>query len=460
MATNSYQGSSIVDFLKSGNQDASFSSRANLAVQQGIVKSASEYKGSAQQNTNLLNKLKTSTPKTPSTVAGGDQVSNFINNSQQEDIARASSSDEPEVRGQKSTGIGSVVDAFKQLTGKESLIPDYRLPDAPSFEQSLQQLRKDYGVDSIESAINDLDAQEEDLRAQLRTSTNEELGKPVALNVIQGRVGEQERNFMERIDFVSRQKQRALNQLQTANDAIENIMTFRKMDYDVAKERYDSEFSQNLQLFNVIQGAAEFEASEENRAMDNARSNLQIIYNSIQDGNMDIASTDAATQVKISKLELQAGLPQGFYKNIQAEKPEAKVLSTTTRNSGGNKYADVLYQNTDGSLTTQSVYIGSTGSGSSGGSTTVSVEPEVSFDEYLTAAESELQQSISNNSSLYTQLREQWEKDYPSTTTREAVGFTNTELKKLEAAGLLGASRQKQLQFLYGEEDESDNPFL
>ena len=353
---------SVVDYLKSTGGDSSFSSRAKKAVELGIVKSTAQYTGSAQQNTSLLGKLQSSVPKTPAAVGNINDASNFINAQQGDDIARASSADEPPTRG----GAASLVDAFKEVTGKSSLLPNTsKLPSAPNFEATFQQLRGQYGVDSIETTINDLDAQQQDLEAQLRTSTNAELGKPVALNVIEGRVGEQERNMMERIEFIGRQKSRSIQELQSANDAIENIMTFRKMDYDVAKAEYDTEFSQNLQLFSTIKGAVEFERSEEDRVQDNARANLQIIYNSIKDGG-DISTMDAGTEAKVHKLELQAGLPQGFYSTIASQKPDAKVLSTTTRESGGVKYADVLYQNPDGSISTQQVRLGAASSGGGG----------------------------------------------------------------------------------------------
>lgn len=49
-----YKGGSIVDFLSSSGQDASFAARKKLAEQSGI----SGYAGSAQQNTELLKKLR------------------------------------------------------------------------------------------------------------------------------------------------------------------------------------------------------------------------------------------------------------------------------------------------------------------------------------------------------------------------------------------------------------------
>ena len=370
---------SVVDYLKSTGGDSSYTGRAKKAVELGIVKSTGDYLGSEQQNVSLLAKLKAGVPAAPSNVSSMQDATSFINSKQDEDIAAADKLDEPPTR----NAAEDLVGAFKDLTGKSSLVPQNQLPTAPDFTATFEQLRGKYNVSQIEQSINDFDAEEQDLQAQLRISKNEELGKPVALGVISGRVGEQERNMMERIDFVQRQKSRAVSQLQTANDAIENLMTFKKMDYDVAKDQYDTEFSQNITLFNTIKGVAEFASSEKEREQDNARSNLQIIYNAVQDGEADLSTIDAGTQAKIGKLELQAGLPQGFYKSIQTAKPEAKVLSTTTRSTGGKKYADVLYQNKDGSLTTSQVYLGVSSEGEGGSESDIERENRAKIVSYF-----------------------------------------------------------------------------
>ena len=51
---NEYQGTSIVDYLKSIGQDSSYQARASLASQYGIT----NYTGSAEQNLQLLNTMK------------------------------------------------------------------------------------------------------------------------------------------------------------------------------------------------------------------------------------------------------------------------------------------------------------------------------------------------------------------------------------------------------------------
>jgi len=74
---NEYQGTSIVDYLKSIGKDSSYQARATLASQHGIT----NYTGSAEQNLQLLNKLKTTpTPTSPAPASSPTQ--------QQQDLSK------------------------------------------------------------------------------------------------------------------------------------------------------------------------------------------------------------------------------------------------------------------------------------------------------------------------------------------------------------------------------------
>lgn len=348
---------SIVDFLKASGQDSSFSARSTLAQKYGIT----NYTGSGEQNTTLLGKLKAANVSaSPSNVSNMGDATTFINANQDKDIATANKSDEPPVR----NVAKDLTDAFKSLTGKSSLIPDVTVPAAPSYEQTYTNLRKQYGVDVLETSLNYLNSEADNIRAQFRVQKNAETGKPVAMNVIEGRISEEQKQANERLDVINNSINTITRQLTSANTAIENMMTFKKLDYETAKEQYNTEFSNNITLFNTVRGVYETQLTETERAADNARSNLQIIYNSISDGEANVATISDSMKAKITSLELQAGLPTGFYQSLKTANPKGKILSTTTRTTGGKKYADVIYQNTDGSLTTKQVYLGSSNEGS------------------------------------------------------------------------------------------------
>lgn len=317
-------------------------------------------------DTITLGNAKAPAPQTPALVTNKtDSASAFINDQQENDQKSKSVLDEAPTRKSASK---TLTDAYKELTGNKSILPDFERPDLPNYEATYNELRSKYNVAQLEGTLNDLDAEEQSIRASKRARLEEAESKPVALGVIGGRQSEIERQENKRLESIAIQKQGITNQLQTANSVIQNTMTLKQMDYSAAKQDYDSQFSQNIQMFGLIKGLYDADVTENERIGDNARANLQVIYNNIKESGTGVESITPELSYTIRKLELEAGLPAGFYSRIALEKPEASVLSTTTRTTGGQKYADVIFRNGDGSLSTKTVNLGATNEGSGGGS--------------------------------------------------------------------------------------------
>lgn len=357
MATLNTQ-TSVVDYLKSTGQDSSFNSRASLATKYGI----SNYAGSAEQNTALLNALKKgSAPKTPTAVNDLGSATSYINANQEADKAAASKSSDVPVRASAQSYEEIFANLQKTITGGLGT-----KPSAPNFESTYQSELSKAGISDLETTLNDLSNQENEIRASFRQQKANEEGKPVALNVIEGRVGEEERAANERLDAVLRQKDYVTNQLKTKYDVVNNIMNLKKLDYTTANDEYNTKFSQNLQLFNVVKGISDDQKSDLEREQDNARANAQIIYNSIKDGGLKLDEIGDDQKLSITKMEMQAGLPVGFYQNLQSKNPKADIVTSTSRESNGSKYVDIVMRNPDGSLSTQSMRVGSVDKAGSG----------------------------------------------------------------------------------------------
>lgn len=351
---------SVVDYLKSQGKDSSYSSRASLAKTYGIT----DYAGTADQNVSLLNALKKgAVPTTPSGVKNTNDATGYINANQEADKLAASKSNDVPVR--------SSTQSYEEIfTNLKSLVTGSNVkPTDPNFEQTYNSLVGQYGISDLETELNDLTNQENEIRAQFRVNKAAEEGKPVALNVIEGRVSEQERAANERLDTVLRQKDYLTNQLKSKYDVVNNIMNLKKLDYQTASDEYNNSFTQNLQLFNTVKGIADDQKSDVERAEDNARANAQIIYNSIQSGGLKVEDITPEQKLSITKLEMQSGLPVGFYETLQNKNPKADIVTSTSRESNGAKYVDVIMRNEDGSLTTKSMYVGAV---DKGGSTSVS----------------------------------------------------------------------------------------
>lgn len=233
-------------------------------------------------------------------------------------------------------------------------------PQTLNRVEEFNKMRNEMGVSTLETQLTDLKAQLEQQYATKRARTQEAQGKPVAMGVIAGRVGEVERQEAERIDTIGRQLNVISDQLNTSYNVISTYMNFKNMDYQDAVKAYDDEYNRNLQIYKLVD-----EEQDEQKA--SARANLQLYQNAIQAGNIDYKSLPSSQKALLTKLEVQSGLPAGFTAML---KPEEKVIYSGTRETGGMKYVDYVTRNPDGSFNTKSMPIGAvktTGDGSDTG---------------------------------------------------------------------------------------------
>lgn len=280
----------------------------------------------------------------------------------------------------KSPFAGMTDEQIKQRI-EEEITPEGGLPDVPDMTDLFQQMREDYGVMSLEKQVNDLKAMEDEAYARLRERKMYEESQPARLGVIAGRQTEIQRQEQENIDFISRQIQRNVDQLNTAYGVIDTMMNLTQMDYDNAVRRYETEFNQKMQIYDMFrQEKADIRQTKMDRLSlemqnvqkkeEQARANLEIYTNLMMEGNLDYKSASPQMKLKLDQLAIKSGLGKSFFKNI---KFQDKILMTNTRTGpDGMVYADVIRQDSNGRLYTESVstgrqYMASRSSGGSGG---------------------------------------------------------------------------------------------
>jgi len=325
--------------------------RAPLYEQYGLG-SASTYSGTAQQNTQLLGKLlgggvtsapAQSAPTTPS-FQNTQQVSTYLNSFQSALAAPSgrmpSKTDINPTTGKQyavnpSTGVwddtywAEVVEPGLKQQGfgdgvstpsveelRTQLLPKGEAPAPFSRVQEFETRREQMGVTDLETRLNDLKAQEDEAHAQLRVNVAGERGKPVAMGVIESRISEQTRMAQENLDFIGRQKSRVIDELNTANNVISLYVQLGGQDYEDAVNRYNDEFTKNLQVYDLWRGLRRDELDERQRQRDNARANLQIYATALMEGNLDYGSLGADQKLMLNRLEVQSGLPIGFTSNL------------------------------------------------------------------------------------------------------------------------------------------------
>lgn len=123
-------------------------------------------------------------------------------------------------------------------------------------------------------------------------------------------------------------------------------------------------------MYNLISGAEDREMEIEERAEQDAKANLTIISNIMQESGNGYDSLTEEQVLQINSLETQAGLPVGLFQFTLDKDPESKIQTVTSRtDNAGNTYFDVLKVGPDGEMTVDSIFKGKAKVATSGGST-------------------------------------------------------------------------------------------
>lgn len=231
----------------------------------------------------------------------------------------------------------------------------YEAPTIPELSKTYQQLYTKYNIDDAENLINQLDETEASLSANLRKIQAGLIGETVSTDVIEGRVSTAERNMMERIDAVSRQKKALTNQVTVANNLISSIMGYQQMDYNNASDAYNKQFNNNIQTLNQLRGLNQDQLDQQQLDKTTAEANLQILYNMAASGQINVDDLPDSQKKLWSKLEAQAGLPAGTYENILNQNVGQEMVGSGTQrvDAEGNVYMDFIMRDKEtGAITT------------------------------------------------------------------------------------------------------------
>jgi len=158
------------------------------------------------------------TAAAPASATPEPQPSQDINQflSKYQDEIMASVDQKPEVRQRSAEEIRAMVE------------PSVGLPEAVDWKSILLGYREEYGISDLEQALTGIKGEEEELATGFRQQRTAERGKPVPLNVIEGRIGEEERAYLERADYLGRQKSRVVDELNTKYNLVSQLMTLEQ----------------------------------------------------------------------------------------------------------------------------------------------------------------------------------------------------------------------------------------
>lgn len=294
----------------------------------------------------------------PDDVQTNEQANTFINQNQEAEV-----SDLPPER----SVVSSVTDITSKVT-KSLEDSGIKKPEAYSAEDSYNELVSDKDLGATEEALNKLNDREELLQDGIRQMNESEDASDAARFVIERRKNKNSQEIQKELDSITRQKNSLTRQLNTKYKAISMIMGFKQTDYQNASTEYNNSFSQAMSMLTL---ANNLENTEYNREKDEetaARANLQVIYNGIKESGKSIDTLDPTQKTMITGLEVQAGLPIGFYKNFEKVTNGGTVLTTSSwTDAGNNKMVSVVTRDDKtGEIKTTSMVVGKEKATSSG----------------------------------------------------------------------------------------------
>lgn len=239
---------------------------------------------------------------------------------------------------------GEVIDEF--MTG-DALGMQGEAPTMPKFEETFQKLRTDMGIESVEAGINEYKKMIREQESLLMQQKNYERGKANRLGVIEGRVDQATRDRQEQISWLSSNVSYLTDVANSAYNYINMTMKFKEMDYNTAKEAYDTEFNQRLGIYQMLQTEAKEERDYQMRLKQQqqqvASAQLSMYADMITTGKMQWNKMSETEQLAIHKLEVQAGLPIGFVSKITIPKGSTVKSVTQHTDANGTIWADTIF---------------------------------------------------------------------------------------------------------------------
>lgn len=241
-------------------------------------------------------------------------------------------------------------------------------PELPDYEGDFEALRSQYGLQSLEDRINKINQDERDMEAALRQGLYDEEGKLRPMELITGRQRELTRQAQEAMDELTRRKQTLVDEYNTKVGVVNTIMNLKQMDYEAAKEDYNTKFSQALNIENLIENRLTREDQIANQASDLAGANLTVIMNGMAESGTTWEQLNPSMQAQISKLELQRGLPMGIVQSFMSQNKGLSVdYVSSSYDAGGNQIVSFFSYNKGNPILLKSLATGGKDTSSGGG---------------------------------------------------------------------------------------------
>ena len=206
----------------------------------------------------------------------------------------------------------------KQLSDLKVSLGLEKPPVLPNLVGTYESLREKGGIPKIEEDLNAIRTEKQTIQADLAKFTHGELTGSGTVGFASGRISEQQRSAQERMDFLTRQENAAVDRLNNQNSYINTVMNLPKQDYDTSKQQFDDNYTKAYQMQQLTNAQA-------NEVQKDANAYLTSVTNMLSTHSVDWATIDPAMKADITKNEIRAGWAPGTLQEFAKLKPKANL---------------------------------------------------------------------------------------------------------------------------------------
>lgn len=235
---------------------------------------------------------------------------------------------------------------------KAKYAPTVEAPVKTNYADQYTKQREALGISAIEDEIGGYDAEKEELLANLQKFKQKEYaGQP--LGFARGRISVEEQGIQDRLDFITRQENAAIDKLNYKNSYLETLMSLTEKDYNTARDEYEWEFNKNLQLADAF-------SDEQDKIKKDAQVTQTTILNGLKDSGKTWDDLTPKMQADINARDLQAYGVSGVSKlALEALPEDTEISKTTGTDESGNDFIAIVSKNkSTGEISVNRIYTG------------------------------------------------------------------------------------------------------
>jgi len=237
----------------------------------------------------------------------------------------------------------------------ERLTKELEAMKTPTLDASAAygKLISEYDITGLQTKLNTADKSIADLKTAYKNELIAQEGGLASMETIGIRQSAITTNYNRQMDTLVNERNSIVNELNTKNTLISNIMEMKKLDYQVASDTYSAEYKKQLDLINLLQGEQTAEANTQSDIITTAKANYATITNIMKSENVAYADLSTSLQYQIAQLEAQQGLPVGITEALFGSVADATEIvgsPITSYDASGNQIVTYLYKDSSGSI--------------------------------------------------------------------------------------------------------------